>query len=89
MMALGNVCSAWDDSVDHANLEEFNYGEIPDDHFVMTSWHDNEPIQEVFWFCRYTAFHPEINLLSTYLIQISEAPRKREMLGTYWTELDE
>jgi hypothetical protein len=89
MMAWGKNCSSWDDSVDHANLEEFNYGEIPDDRFVMTTWHDDEPIQETFWLCRYGAFHPEKDLLSAQIIHISEASREKEMLDAYWTELDE
>jgi hypothetical protein len=89
MMAWGQVCSSWDDSVDHANLEDFNYGEIPDDRFVLTTWHDNEPIEDVFWFCRYAAFHPEKELLSAYILHISDAAREQEMLHAYWTESTE
>jgi hypothetical protein len=89
MMAWGKDCSSWDDSVDHANLEDFNYGEIPDDRFVMTTWHDNEPIEDVFWFCRYTAFHPEVELLSAYIVHISEAAGEQDLLHAYWTELPE
>lgn len=89
MMAWGENCSSWDDSVDHANLDDFNYDDIPDDRFVMTSWHDNEPIEDVFWFCRYTAFHPEIELPSAYIVHISDAPREKELLEAYWTELPE
>jgi hypothetical protein len=35
MMAWGHECSLWDDSVDFANLEVFNFGEVPDRNFVM------------------------------------------------------
>src|SRR4051812_47720858 len=52
MMAWGPNCSSWDDSVDIANLEEFAYGEIPDDRFVMTTWHSNESLRDVFWFSK-------------------------------------
>src|SRR5215467_8233133 len=48
MMAWGNDCSSWDDSVDIANLEQFNYENIPDERFVMTTWRENEPLAEVF-----------------------------------------
>lgn len=41
MLAWGLKCSEWDDSVDHANLEKFDYGDIPDEDFVMTTWHEN------------------------------------------------
>jgi hypothetical protein len=87
MMAWGKDCSSWDDSVDHANLEDFNYGEIPDDRFVMTTWHDDEPIEEAFWFCRYTAFHPDVELPYAYIVDISPAPRGDELLAMYWTDL--
>ena len=89
MMAWGKDCSSWDDSVDHANLEDFDYGEIPGDRFVMTTWHDSEPIEDAFWFCRYTAFHPEIELQGAYIVHISDAPREKELLQAYWTELPE
>ena len=89
MMAWGKNCSSWDDCVDHANLENFNYDDIPDGRFVMTSWHDNEPIEDVFWFCRYTASHPDIELPRAYIVHISDAPREKELLQAYRTELPE
>ena len=44
MMIWGRECSSWDDSVDLANLEDFGFGEIPDDKFVMTTWNEDEPL---------------------------------------------
>ena len=89
MMAWGKDCSSWDESVDDANLEDFEYGEIPEDRFVLTTWHDNEPIEEAFWFCRFAAFHPEIELPSAYIVHISEAAREQDLLQAYWTEIPE
>jgi hypothetical protein len=83
MMAWGQDCSLWDDSVDHANLDEFNYGDIPGDRFVMTTWHDKEPLQEVFWFCEHTASHPTVDLNRIILVHISPIDRKSELLGFY------
>lgn len=45
MMAWGHKCGEWDSSVDEANLTIFGYGEIPDDDYLMTTWHENEPLQ--------------------------------------------
>jgi hypothetical protein len=89
MMAWGQDCLSWDDSVDYANLDEFDYGDIPDDRFVMTTWHNNEPIEEVFWYCRYAAHHSEMDLPNVYIIHIAPASRKEAMLKAYWTELDD
>src|SRR3954463_12099376 len=50
MMAWGANSGSWDDSVDWANLAKFDYAGIPDDKSVMTTWHDDEPLSETFWF---------------------------------------
>ena len=71
MMAWGKECSTWDDSVDTANLEIFNYKNIPDDKFAMTTWHEDELLKEVFWFSKHSADHPEIEISSTLVLHIS------------------
>ena len=55
MMAHGDECSLWDDSVDIANLEAYNwnFNDIPDDKHVTTTWHDDESLEEVFNFAKY------------------------------------
>src|SRR3546814_7111478 len=83
MMAWGPDCSLWDDSVDYANLDEFEYGDIPDDRFVMTTWHNNKPLEEVLWFCEHTAHHPAVDLHRKILIHISPVERGAELLDDY------
>ena len=70
MMAWGEDCSSWDDSVDLANLEGFDFGDIPDDEFVMTTWHKNEPLREVFWFAKVVADHPAVKLDNILILHI-------------------
>ncbi len=53
MLAWGKDCSSWDDSVDYAVLDVFDYGEIPDESFVDTTWHEHEPLVDVFDFARF------------------------------------
>lgn len=83
MMAWGPDCSLWDDSVDYANLDEFEYGDIPDDRFVMTTWHNNEPVEEVFWLCEHTAHHPTVDLHRNVLVHISPVERGAELINDY------
>ena len=83
MMAWGLDCSLWDDSVDYANLDEFEYNDIPDDRFVMTTWHEKESLQDVFWYCKHTARHPTVDLKRTFLIHVSPVKRKQELLSEY------
>jgi hypothetical protein len=86
MLAWGKDCSSWDDSVDHANLEDFDYGEIPDDKFVMTSWLETGPIEEALWHCRHVAFHPTLNLPFAFIIHIASHPRANELSAAYWKD---
>lgn len=83
MMAWGRNCSSWDDSVDHANLEVFDWGHVPDDHFVMTTWHENEPLSETFWFAEHVAFHPTQELSATVIVDVSGTSRETELLQAY------
>ena len=53
MCAWGLKCSEWDDSVDYANIEQFDHGEIPEQEFVMTTWHEDEELSEVFAFAKF------------------------------------
>jgi hypothetical protein len=71
MMAWGLDCTTWDDSVDFANLRQFNYGDIPSDQDVFTTWHASEPLEEAFYFCKYNAIHPVVDLQRTVLLHVS------------------
>ncbi len=83
MMAWGRECSSWDDSVDAANLEEFEYRDIPEERFVMTTWHESDSLPEVFWFSKNSAFHPTVKLLSTLLLHVSSEARESEFRAAY------
>lgn len=83
MMAWGENCSAWDDSVDIANLEQFDFGDIPKDRDVMTTWHTEQSLDEVFFFAKSHASHPVIDLQQTVLIHISTVCKELEFLQTY------
>jgi hypothetical protein len=71
MMAWGQDCTLWDDSVDFANLEQFKYGDIPIDQDVFTTWHTNEPLSDAFYFCKHHARHPAVDLQRNVLLHIA------------------
>jgi hypothetical protein len=83
MMAWGQNCSSWDDSMDLANAKPFGLADIPEDQFVMTTWHSDEPLAEVFWFSKYTASHPTVDLDRTLLLHISPKRQEQEFLRSY------
>ena len=83
MLAWGCDCSLWDDSLDIANLESFGFGEIPEDKFVMTTWHAEEELAQVFWFSRNCASHPAVELERTVIFHISDGERENEFIAMY------
>ena len=83
MMAWGKNCSSWDDSVDLANLKEFSYEEIPDDKLVMTTWHENESLRDVYFFSKYNATHSIVEIYNTLLVHISRYNKEKEFLIDY------
>jgi hypothetical protein len=85
MMAWGCECTLWDDSVDYAMLAAQSLCEIPDDSFIMTTWHDDEPLEEVFWYSENCAYHPTIDLTRTIIIDIASSDRSNELLRAYRT----
>ena len=83
MMAWGHDCSLWDDSVDMAVLEDFDFGDVPDDRFVMTTWHERESLAETFWFAGRCADHDTVELKALRIIHIAAEPRRDEMLALF------
>ena len=83
MLAWGPNCSSWDDSVDWANLQEFDFGDIPDHRFVMTTWHEDETLESVLWFAGSTAHHPDIELKETVIVHVGAVNRELEFLRLF------
>ena len=80
MMAWGEDCSSWDDSVDYANLDAFSYGKIPDESFVMTTWHERQTLIDVFWEAQFAAEHGDVLLKSSVIVHIGAVDRREEFL---------
>ncbi len=83
LLAWGRECSLWDDSMDWTNMEAFDFGDIPDEDFVMTTWRDDEPLSEVFWFCKNCAQLSPIDLPQVVILHVSAQPREAELPRTY------
>jgi hypothetical protein len=83
MMAWGLECSRWDDAVDEASLERFDDGDIPEDKRVMTTWHEDALLNEVFWFAKELANHPTVALRDTLLLHIAPSASEAELLAAF------
>ncbi|MDT9600231.1 DUF7684 family protein [Sphingosinicella rhizophila] len=83
LVAWGVECENWHDTVDWTNLEEFDFGDIPDDRFVMTTWHAGEPLSEAMWFAGQNAFHPHIELGDTVIVHVATEAKEVEIVAAY------
>ena len=88
MMAWGPDCSGWDDSVDYAQILKFLPGEAPDDQFVMTTWHNDESLEEVFWFSQMCAFDAYDRISHSLIVHIGQTDREPEFLALYQRAAD-
>ncbi|MGX5200356.1 DUF7684 family protein [Aliikangiella sp. IMCC44632] len=82
MMAWGMHCSSWDTSVDLANIAQYE-DNIPDDGFVTTTWHEDEPLSEVFWFSKNTAFSEYHDSNEVLVVHISKVDKCDEFTRKY------
>jgi len=83
LLAWGKDCEAWHDMVDDANLERFDYEDIPEESLVMTTWHEDEERDEVFWFAKHRASHPVHSFKATVILDISAVGRKDDIEQAY------
>jgi hypothetical protein len=79
MMAWGEYCIAWAESVQRANREAFTTPEIPDQSLVITTSHEVEALKDVFWYAKHTAIHPCFKLDNILLLDISTTGREQEI----------
>lgn len=83
MLAWGENCSSWDDTVDMANMKKFNFKKVPEKDFVMTTWHENEPLEEAFFYSKSNAIHPVIGVLEPVIIHISKVDNCDVLFSRY------
>lgn len=79
LMAWGKECESWNESIEEASLEAFDYEDVPEDKSVMTTSHEDEELSEVFWFARHRAHHPAHDLRNVLILHVAESARKEEM----------
>jgi hypothetical protein len=79
MMAWGSECATWAEAVDDASLEAANYEDVPEEQTLITTFHEDEELEEVFWFAKNRAHHPAHDLSTTLILHIADTPRRDEL----------
>lgn len=84
LLAWGLDAGAWAEAVQEASQEAYNYEDIPEEQLVVTTSHEDEELDEVFWFARHRAAHPACSLTRTLIVHVAGQPR-REALEAGWS----
>jgi hypothetical protein len=83
LLAWGKECESWHDMVEDAALEAFDYDDVPEEHKVIATWHEDEEREEVFWFAKHRAAHPSHSFKATVILDIGAAGRKDQIEQEY------
>lgn len=83
VLAWGRDCEAWREAIDDAAEEAADYEDVPDEHRVLATAHEDEDMEEVFWFARHRAVHPALALDATLIVHIAAAPRREALEAAY------
>ena len=83
MLAWGDNCGLWDDYVDQSSVILEIDGSLPKDHFIITTWHEKETLEEVFEFSKEWANYPGVVIENTLLIHISQKNKREELFALY------
>ncbi|WP_423596088.1 DUF7684 family protein [Roseateles sp. MS654] len=82
MMAWGKEASSWDDSMDWTALERSGYAvDIESDDFIVTTWHDDQPLSEVFDFAANLAKHPTLALEDLLVLHLAHNAAPEDVLA--------
>jgi hypothetical protein len=86
-LAWGRGCESWHDAIEDAYLEATNYEDVPEAQRVMATWHEDEELDEVFWFASHRAVHPAHELRDILILHIADAPRREELEAQFREQL--
>jgi hypothetical protein len=78
LLAWGKDAEVWSEAVDDAAAEALD-ADVAEDQAVVTTSHEDEDLEELFWFARHRAAHPAITLNKTLIVHVAGSPRREEL----------
>ena len=89
----GYDCSSWDTAIDCAYIETDENFSPPDETFVMTTWHDGEPIEDAIdfwwmntWFDDYESIKLAILIIEEQADLLTKLQAITSELAQHWNE---
>lgn len=83
LLAWGREAASWSESIDEAASEAHDYDDVADELAVMTTAHEDEEMEEVFWYAKRRAVHRALQLGTTIIIHITDGSREEEIRALY------
>ena len=85
MLAWGPGCESFHDAVDDANIMKFHPKVIPDNEFVMTTWHTDETLESVFWDAQFIAdqSYDGTQLVNTLIVHVGDVDQEDSMRSLF------
>lgn len=81
-LAWGKDSAQWREALEDAALEAVDYEDVPEERRVQLTAHEDDDLEEVFWFARHRAAHPA-DLQDTLILHIADTPRREELEAQY------
>jgi len=78
LLAWGKDAEVWSEAVDDAAAEALD-ADVAEDQAVVTTSHEDEDLEELFWFARHRVAHPAITLNKTLIVHVAASPRREEL----------
>ncbi|MEP1587837.1 MAG: hypothetical protein ABJR46_11475 [Tateyamaria sp.] len=82
-LAWGIDCYSWDESVDYACMEHYDYGDIPDEEYVMTTWHETDTLEETIEFAKNCTQNSDVKLEDILVLDFVKKERETLIEGIY------
>jgi hypothetical protein len=83
LLAWGRECETWREGVEDAALEAVDYEDVEPEQSVLTSAHEDEELDDVFWFARHRAAHPGPALETVLIVHVAMQPDRQRMIDAY------
>lgn len=83
MLAWGKECADWREALEDAALEAVDYDDVPPEEAVLSTSHEDEDLEEVFWFARHRASHPALRFNTAVILHVALRGQPDELLAQF------
>lgn len=81
-LVWGADAAEWREAIEDASLEAVDYEEVAEERRLLVTSHEDDDLDEVFWFARHRAAHPA-DLKQTLLLHLADTPRRDALEAQY------